>query len=110
MRSHHHWSDFIGGKMVITIPPSWQEKFNASGVEVRSRIADPVDPAVVDELLAKFPDFGRAYEVDGMKPAEFASFGASRKTLLQFLAGYDRLLRFVRGGVLAMWKMGRISS
>lgn len=101
MRSHHHWSELIGGKVVITIPPSWQEKFNASGVEVRSRIADPVAPAIVDELLAKFPDFGRAYREDGMVPADFVSFGASRKTLLQFLDGYDRLLRFVRGVMLA---------
>ena len=100
MRSHHHWSEFIGGKLVVTIPPSWQEKFNASGVEVKSRIADPVDEAIVEELLGAFPDFGRAYREDGMRPEEFVSFGSTVKTLHQFLDGYDRLLRFVRDVML----------
>jgi transaldolase len=96
MRSHHHWSEFIGGKMIVTVPPAWQEKFNDSGVEVRSRIDDPVDEAVIAELSAKFPDFVRAYAEDGLRPEEFITFGATVKTLHQFLEGYDHLLRFVR--------------
>lgn len=100
MRSHHHWSEFIGGDVVITIPPAWQEKFNASGVTVKARMGDEVDPAIVAELLAKFPDFGRAYREDGLSPAEFVTFGATRKTLHQFLASYDKLLGFVRGVML----------
>ena len=96
MRSHHHWSEFIGGDLVITVPPPWFEPFNTSGVEVVSRIHDEVDPKIVDQLLQKFPDFGRAYQEDGMRPEEFSAYGASRNTLLTFLDGYDRLLRFVR--------------
>ena len=102
MRSHHHWSEFIGGKIVITIPPAWQEKFNASGVEVRSRMDDHVAPEVIEELSAKLVDFGRAYQEGGLTPSEFVSFGAVKKTLLQFLDGYDRLLRFVRGVMLPL--------
>jgi transaldolase len=68
MRSHHHWSEFIGGHMVVTIPPAWQEKFNASGVEVRARIDEPVEARVVEELQAKFPDFVRAYDESSMQP------------------------------------------
>ena len=100
MRSHHHWSEFVGGEMVVTIPPAWQEKFNASGVEVRARMDDVVDPAIVEELRAAFPDFVRAHDEDGLAPAEFVEFGASKKTLHQFLRGYDDLLRFVRGVML----------
>jgi transaldolase len=96
MRSHHHWSEFIGGELVITIPPAWQDTFNASGVEVHPRIDDPVDEEAVAALLAAFPDFGRAYREDGIRPADFISYGATVKTLHQFLDGYDRLLRFVR--------------
>lgn len=102
MRSHHHWSEFIGGSMVITIPPSWQEKFNAAGVEVRARIEDPVDPAVVATLSRTFVDFRRAYDEDGMRPAEFVEFGAARKTLHQFIGGYERLLAFVRRVMLPL--------
>jgi len=96
MRSHHHWSDFIGGELVVTIPPAWQETFNASGVEVRPRIDEPVDEATVGALLEAFPDFGRAYQERGLEPDEFVTYGATVKTLHQFLDGYDQLLRFVR--------------
>lgn len=104
MRSHHHWSEFIGGEVVVTIPPSWQEKFNASGVEVKARIDAPVDPAVVEELRGAFPDFERAYDEKGLTPPQFVEFGATKKTLHQFLRGYDDLLRFVRGVMLPMEK------
>ena len=52
-----HWSELIGGDVVITMPAVWQRRFNASSVEVRPRMDDPVDPAIVDELRAHFPDF-----------------------------------------------------
>jgi transaldolase len=96
MRSHHHWSDFIGGDLVVTIPPAWQETFNASGVQLRPRIDEPVDQAALQALLEAFPDFKRAYEEQGLEPEAFVTFGATVKTLHQFLDGYDKLLRFVR--------------
>ena len=102
MRSHHHWSEFIGGEVVITVPPSWQEPFNSSGVSVVSRIHDEVDPAIVQELSDKFPDFVRAHAEDGLRPEEFVRYGASVKTLSTFLDGYDQLLRFVRGVMLGV--------
>ncbi len=36
-----HWSEFIGGDLVISPPYSWQVRFNASDIEVRSRIDEP---------------------------------------------------------------------
>ena len=62
MRHHLHWSEFIGGDVVITLPSAWQKRFNASDVEVRPRMDDPVDPAIVRELAAHYDDFRRAYE------------------------------------------------
>ena len=50
IRHHLHWSELIGGDVVITLPAIWQRRFNASSVEVRPRMDDPVDPAIVDEL------------------------------------------------------------
>lgn len=100
MRSHHHWSEFIGGRLVVTIPPKWQREFNRSPIEVRRRIDDPVDPNVVDELQEGLVDFRRAYEPDGLAIEEFEHFGASIKTLRQFLGGYHELLRFVRDVML----------
>ena len=56
IRHHLHWSELIGGDVVITLPPAWQRRFNASSVAVRSRIDDPVDPSHIEELRA-MPDF-----------------------------------------------------
>ena len=42
-RNHMHWSELIGGDIVISPPYAWQRRFNASDVEVRARIANRVD-------------------------------------------------------------------
>jgi transaldolase len=65
IRHHLHWSELIGGDLVITMPSAWQKRFNASEVEVRSRIDDPVDPAHLAELRS-VDDFVRAFEPDGL--------------------------------------------
>jgi transaldolase len=96
-RNHFHWSQFIGGDMSMTIPYEWQQKFNASDVEVKNRIDDPVDPEIIAGLEKKFPDFRRAYDEKGMKPEEFDNFGSTRRTLLAFLKSYDDLAAVVRG-------------
>ena len=95
-RNHYHWSDFIGGEISLTIPPDWQKKYNASDVEVKNRIDDPVDPKAIAELEKKFPDFCRAYDEKGMKPEEFEFYGATRRTLLSFLGGYADLINVIR--------------
>jgi transaldolase len=89
-RNHMHWSEFIGGDVVISPPYAWQLRFNASDIEVGSRIDKPVDPKIVVELSKKFIDFQRAYTHDGLSIEEFDSFAPSRRTLRQFIGGcYD---------------------
>jgi transaldolase len=95
-RNHYHWSEFIGAEMSLTIPPDWQKKYNASDVEVRNRIDDEIDPAIITELRKKFPDFNRAYDEDGMTEEEFESFGATRRTLLGFIDSYEKLVDLIR--------------
>lgn len=95
-RNHYHWSEFIGGDLVLTIPSKWQKRFNGSDVEVKDRMDNPVEPAILSELMKKFPDFVRAYEPDGMEPAEFDSYGATARTLRGFLGGYANLLAVIR--------------
>lgn len=100
MRHHYHWSELIGGDVVITMPASWQRRFNASDIEVRPRIDDPVAPAIVDELQARLPDFVRAYEPDGLAIAEFDGFGATARTLRAFIASYQELLNHVTDALI----------
>jgi transaldolase len=95
-RNHMHWSELIGGDVVISPPYSWQVRFNASDIEVRSRIDEPVRARVVEELEKKFPDFHRAYTESGLSIAEFDSFGPTRRTLRQFIGACHDLDGLVR--------------
>src|SRR5215468_354019 len=95
-RNHMHWSEFIGGNVVISPPHAWQVRFNASDVVVRPRIDEPVDSRIVNELSKKFCDFRRASEADGLSVEEFDSFGATRRTLRQFITACHDLDGVVR--------------
>jgi transaldolase len=95
-RNHMHWSEFIGGDVVISPPYAWQQRYNASDIEVVPRIDQPVAHRIVDELLRRFPDFRRAYEEGGLSIADFDSFGATRRTLRQFSAACTDLSVLIR--------------
>jgi transaldolase len=95
-RNPMHWSEFIGGEVVISPPYSWQVRFNASNIEVCPRIDEPVPSRMVDELSRKFPDFRRASTENGLSPDEFDSFGPTRRTLRQFIAACHDLAGVVR--------------
>ena len=99
-RNHMHWSEMIGGDVVISPPYSWQVRFNASDIEVRPRIDQPVDPHVVEELLRKFPDFRRAYGEDGLTIDDFDTFGPTRRTLRQFITACHDLDALIRDFML----------
>jgi transaldolase len=89
-RNHMHWSEFIGGDVVISPPYKWQRRFNSSDIEVISRIAKPVDPGVVSQLM-KFADFRRAFAEDGLTHHEFDTFGPTLRTLRQFVTACHEL-------------------
>lgn len=95
-RNHMHWSELIGGDLILTIPYDWQVLFNTSDIEVKPRIDDPVDPAIVGELYRKFPDFRAAYDEDGLAVADFDRYGATRRTLRAFIEAYRELTAIVR--------------
>lgn len=84
-RNHMHWSELIGGDLVISPPHAWQVRLNASDIEVRARIDQPVAAGVVAVLLRKFPDFARAYNENELTLSEFDTFGPTRRTLRQFV-------------------------
>lgn len=95
-RHHLHWSEFIGGDVVLTIPSKWQKLFNSSDVEVKDRMGDPVAPEIISELHDRIPDFAKAYDVDGMTIEEFDTYGATVRTLRGFIASYHELVRVIR--------------
>ena len=98
-RNQLQWSEFVGGDVVISPPFGWQQKIQASGADAAPRSDIPVDPTILDALL-QIPEFRRAYEPDGMTTEEFDEFGATRKTLRQFLAADEALDHLVREVIL----------
>lgn len=99
-RNHLQWSEFIGGDMVVSPPAKWQKRFINSGITVENRIEKPVDPKIIAELEAKFPDFRKAYYEEGMKPEEFDEFGATIRTLRQFCQATTDLIQVIRDQML----------
>ena len=99
-RNHMHWSEFIGGDVIISPPYAWQLRYNASDVEVVPRIDKPVDPKIVEELSRKYVDFRRAYDENGMKPEEFDGFGATVRTLRGFTKACHDLSALIRDFLL----------
>ena len=59
-----------------------------------------MDPGIVGELQERFPDFRRAYTEGGLSLEEFDGYGATRRTLRQFIAAVADLDALVRDFVV----------
>ena len=99
-RNHMHWSQLVGGDVVISPPHAWQVRLDRSGITPAARMDEPVDPAVVAELQERFPEFRRAYAENGLTVDEFDAYGATRRTLRQFVAAVADLDALVRDFLL----------
>lgn len=99
-RHERHWSQIIGRDVLQTIPYTWWTQFNVSTFVPTPTIEQPVDESILRELRAKFPDFIRAHDENGMAPPEFLGYGATVHTLNQFLGGYGDLVGIVRARML----------
>jgi len=99
-RNHLHWSQFIGGNVVISPPYKWQQRYNGSDVSIMNYMDIPVDPKIIAELEKKFKDFRRAYNENGMTIEEFDSFPATVVTLKQFCQATTDLIAKIRSLML----------
>jgi transaldolase len=99
-RHQLHWSEFIGADVVLTIPYEWQVLFNASEVPIVPRIDVPVEPKILNALQARFPDFRRAYEPDGLAVEDFDTYGATVRTLRTFISSLHDLIALLRDFML----------
>jgi transaldolase len=100
-RNHLQWSELVGGDLVVSPPFDWQLRINENRIPVDPhRIDVPVEQHIIDTLLDRVPDFRRAYMEDGMTIDEFDEFGATRRTLRQFLDADAQLDALVRDVIL----------
>ena len=94
-----HLQDFAGSDMVYTCPPGF-----IAGLMTAAPELEGFDPKAIDRepnkdsiaKLMKLPSFRAAYEFEGMKPAEFADYGAFKATETEFAAATRQTVDFVR--------------
>ena len=94
-----HWTELVGGGLVLTMPWEWQVKANNSGHDPKPRIDVPVDSAVLGALHT-IPDFRRAYEPDGLRVRDFDTFGPTVRTLRSFITAWHDFVAVVRDVML----------
>jgi transaldolase len=96
-RNALQWSEFQGGDMVVSPPFQWSKDINDNAFPFRPNAIDDEVPAhVIDALRAATPEFAKGYDVDGMTIDEFDRFGATVRTLRQFLDADAQLDALVR--------------
>jgi transaldolase len=61
---------------------------------------ESVAPGATEELLRRIPDFGKAYEPDGLAAEGFDGFGPTVRTLRGFIQSYHDLVGAIRNVVL----------
>ena len=96
-RNHMHWSQLLGGDVVISPPYGWQLKLNKSGIKPDLHSIDkPVEPRILEQLLENFEEFRKAYNEKDLPVSEFSKYGATVRTLRGFLQSANDMEVFVR--------------
>ena len=91
LRGTYHLTELAGAKLIMSVHPKFQQEFFESNLPREQLIDKPVDPQAI-ERLNQMQEFTRAYEPEGMQPEEFITYGATERTLSQFIdAGWSQL-------------------
>jgi transaldolase len=91
LRGDYHLTELAGADLVMSIAPAPQEWFVTGDRPCEERIDKDIDPDVV-RRLGSMPEFTKAYEPDGMAPADFITYGPTQRTLCQFIEAGWRLI------------------
>ena len=92
-RGLHHFTEMVGGDVVVTI--NWvgtAYDLIEQDPPVISRLFNPVEQRVIDELMEKLPDFRRGYLEDGLTVDEYHHFGPVQLFRSSFLKSWNRVL------------------
>jgi transaldolase len=90
LRGTYHLTEITGAKLLMSIHPNYQEPFVSKEFAREERIDQPVPAEAIDRLM-QIPEFRRAFEPDGMSPAEFISYGVTQRTLSQFAEAWKQI-------------------
>jgi transaldolase len=91
LRGSYHLTELAGAGLVMTMIPAAQQWFVEEDHSREERIEKEIAPDVI-KRLSILPEFVKAYEPDGMKQSDFISFGATQRTLCQYIESGWKLL------------------
>lgn len=91
-RGLHHFTNFVGGDLHITMNWSTALELNKTQKNVEPMIDREIPDTIIDELIEKLPNFKRAYFSGEMNIDEFADYGPVMLFRTQFMNGYSRLI------------------
>jgi len=90
------FSGLVGGGMAATINWSTAADLLAADGDGRATVDDPVDPAVMQSLVAAFPELRQALDPDGLELEDFEGFGPVQHFRDLFIEGWRSVLEMIR--------------
>ena len=97
VRGLHHFTEMVGGDVCITM--NWQghaEELLKLDQPVVSRLFNPVQDHVLDELLAKVPAFVQAYMENGLSLDEYEEYGPVEYFRQMFVSAWENSLDIIK--------------
>jgi len=94
-RHQLHWSEFIGGDILMTIPAKWQNRFAECDVEIKDSMSLPVNAETLAYLLRLEP-FKQAYTEGSLGLEGFDRFGPVILTIKYFMDEYNKAVVKIR--------------
>jgi transaldolase len=95
LRGSYHLTELAGADLIMTMAPNAQPWFIDDDHPREERIGSEIPKEVLERLLL-MPEFAKAYEPEGMKPSEFISYGATQRTLSQYVEAGWNLIESLR--------------
>ncbi|MDW7658779.1 MAG: transaldolase family protein [Bacillota bacterium] len=83
LRGPYHLTEMAGAAVTFSITTRVQNMVLEADPPQETGIDKPVDPGTIARLM-RIPEFVRAYEPDGLVPADFITYGVIQKLLSQF--------------------------
>ena len=96
VRGLQHFTEMVGGDVCITMNyRGHADKLLELDLPVVSRLFNPVQPQVLDELL-KVPEFRQAYMNDGLQVHEYGEYGPVEYFRSMFVSAWNNVLALVK--------------
>ena len=97
VRGLQHFTEMVGGDVCITMNWGGQaEELLKLDQPVVSRLFNPVQDHVLDELLRKVPGFRQAYMADGLNVHEYEEYGPVRYFRDMFVGSWQNVLKVIK--------------